>query len=658
VKRCLVSCLLACLAGPVAVGQTTLPGVALSMRSLNSAALTENGYVGTYIDVANDGDDVTISVNASGTPYGGIDPHMNIVLADYSTGWDVGSASNDYSHTFTDLPAGKYFLRTEFNNNTEHSSRELDVNSLTVTGATLSNTNNSTINNANALAAADTYINNFRKGNVSVSLPGLSPGTPVEVSLKNHAFNFGTAVAGNNGSTLMAPNPSPGSDAYKYQDALKNLFNALVPENAGKWQQDENTRDVQSSPQLDRIVAFADANDKRLRMHNLIWGNQQPGWVNTMLNNPNGTDAVTGLSNKQALRDEISERIDYYVGDGVGDDPANHYSELDVYNESYHTTQYWNIYHADGVADIYNEVADAVQNAGADVHLYTNEYNVLQDGGDQYGNWYKQNIESILAEGGAVSGIGVQSYENNSIGTGNSSHYPARQMQTLQNLSVLGMPITLTEFGVKDPTSSSDATTMLDDAVRLVFGTPNATGFFMWGFWRGDIYRGAAALYDANWNLTEAGQRWIDLQNEWDTQFTGENALLVGPDGKINFDGFWGDYDLTINGETYDLDLLKGTTDYLLATVPVLEGDYDGNGVIDAADYTAWRDALTAGATTLLNDPTPGTVDESDFYYWRDHFGETLEDGAGAGSAAAVPEPAGALLLLLGSLALAVAARR
>jgi hypothetical protein len=34
----------------------------------------------------------------------------------------------------------------------------------------------------------------------------------------------------------------------------------------------------------------------------------------------------------------------------------------------------------------------------------------------------------------------------------------------------------------------------------------------------------------------------------------------------------------------------------------------------------------------LPNDPTPGVVDESDFLYWRAHFGESL--GAGSGAAA------------------------
>jgi hypothetical protein len=88
-----------------------------------------------------------------------------------------------------------------------------------------------------------------------------------------------------------------------------------------------------------------------------------------------------------------------------------------------------------------------------------------------------------------------------------------------------------------------------------------------------------------------------------------------------------------------------------------LTGDYNNNGVVDAADYSVWRDALTAGATSLVNDATPGTVDESDFLYWRAHFGETLGSGSGAG-AAAVPEPGTLATLFVGSILGLVARRR
>ena len=81
-----------------------------------------------------------------------------------------------------------------------------------------------------------------------------------------------------------------------------------------------------------------------------------------------------------------------------------------------------------------------------------------------------------------------------------------------------------------------------------------------------------------------------------------------------------------------------------------LDGDYNGNNIIDAADYTTWRDAMTAGATSLTNDHTPGVVDESDFTYWRSHFGESL--GAGSARSVAVPEPASIVMAAVGSFTL------
>ena len=87
-----------------------------------------------------------------------------------------------------------------------------------------------------------------------------------------------------------------------------------------------------------------------------------------------------------------------------------------------------------------------------------------------------------------------------------------------------------------------------------------------------------------------------------------------------------------------------------LDATPFTPGDYNGNGTLDAADYTVWRDTLTAAGSDLLNDPTPGTVDESDFQYWRDNFGATL--GSGAVSVTAVPEPTSGALFLAGLLAM------
>jgi hypothetical protein len=82
-----------------------------------------------------------------------------------------------------------------------------------------------------------------------------------------------------------------------------------------------------------------------------------------------------------------------------------------------------------------------------------------------------------------------------------------------------------------------------------------------------------------------------------------------------------------------------------------ITGDYNINGVVDAADYVLWRNA---GPTdTLPNDSSPGTVDVSDYNAWRANFNKP-----GSGSGAAVPEPAAAVLLLVASAFGACSRRR
>ena len=88
-----------------------------------------------------------------------------------------------------------------------------------------------------------------------------------------------------------------------------------------------------------------------------------------------------------------------------------------------------------------------------------------------------------------------------------------------------------------------------------------------------------------------------------------------------------------------------------------LIGDYNGNGEVDAADYTVWRDNLNMSAAALQNrDPDiTGLVKEADFLAWRDNFGNT-DGGGGAGSGMtilayspiqSVPEPSSLVLLVM-----------
>jgi hypothetical protein len=64
-----------------------------------------------------------------------------------------------------------------------------------------------------------------------------------------------------------------------------------------------------------------------------------------------------------------------------------------------------------------------------------------------------------------------------------------------------------------------------------------------------------------------------------------------------------------------------------------LPGDYNYDGVVDAADYVVWRKT--------------GINGQQGYDVWRSHFGQTAGSGARAIANAAVPEPATWLLLFI-----------
>ena len=69
----------------------------------------------------------------------------------------------------------------------------------------------------------------------------------------------------------------------------------------------------------------------------------------------------------------------------------------------------------------------------------------------------------------------------------------------------------------------------------------------------------------------------------------------------------------------------------------VIPGDFNGNGVVDAADYVVWRKGTSIAPT------------QENYNIWRSHFGQTApNNGSGASSSgnSSVPEPATCALLM------------
>jgi Concanavalin A-like lectin/glucanases superfamily len=91
--------------------------------------------------------------------------------------------------------------------------------------------------------------------------------------------------------------------------------------------------------------------------------------------------------------------------------------------------------------------------------------------------------------------------------------------------------------------------------------------------------------------------------------------------------------------------LIAGGVKYV--TTAGVPGDYNSDGVVNAADYTVWRDHLNQAFQLSNEGPdTPGQVTLADYTFWKSQFGN---HGAGglAPQSGSVPEPTTLALLLL-----------
>jgi beta-glucanase (GH16 family) len=89
-----------------------------------------------------------------------------------------------------------------------------------------------------------------------------------------------------------------------------------------------------------------------------------------------------------------------------------------------------------------------------------------------------------------------------------------------------------------------------------------------------------------------------------------------------------------------------------------LAGDYNKDGIVDASDYTVWRNELGQSGIGLSADGSGnGTVDQADYNMWQTNFGAT-SPGAGAGAPSTVPEPSTLFLAAAALVAMIAIARQ
>jgi endo-1,4-beta-xylanase len=321
-----------------------------------------------------------------------------------------------------------------------------------------------------------------------------TPGAKVTVRQLAHEFWFGTAInrrAFINGELAMA-------DKEKYLAVLKDNFNSAVHENALKWYSTEKTQGETTYAEADAVLTWCTDNGLRMRGHCVYWA------VDTFVQ-----DWLKQLDN-QDLRRAVESRamglLTHYRGK---------ITEFDVNNEMLHGSFY-----AKRLGEsIRREMFLWCKKANPAAVLYVNDYGILT-GNDL--SRYERQIESLLAQGTPIGGIGLQGHFGGRV---DKEHVK----RVLDSLSRFELPIKITEFDMK--TLDEDAKAKgLEDLYRVAFEHPSVEGILMWGFWADSHWlsskrwgiEGYTALWDKDWKPMPAAQAYRNLVfKEWWTDYEG-----------------------------------------------------------------------------------------------------------------------------------------
>jgi endo-1,4-beta-xylanase len=339
-------------------------------------------------------------------------------------------------------------------------------------------------------------------------------------------------------------------------------WNKVTPENDGKWASVESVRDQMNWTGLDRAYQLAKTNNFPFHMHVLVWGNQQPAWIETL-----------------PPEEQLAEIHEWFS------EVAARYPDIDfveVVNEPLHDPpnqpgngggNYINALGGTGATG-WDWVLNAFRIARTyfpDRRLMINDFSITNSPTDT--QRYLEIIRLLQPEH-LIDAIGVQGHAFST-----RPNIPmATHVANLDALAATGLPIYVTEFDIDGPTDE----VQLADYQRVfpVFWEhPAVQGITLWGF-RPGHWRTAQGAYIV---LENGAERPAML---WLQQYVRDNIPAVTA------------------GQTFTVSeaAANGTT-----VGNVVATDADPNAVL--AD---WRIDGGDGAAVFAIDPATGVLRVSD----------------------------------------------
>jgi endo-1,4-beta-xylanase len=483
------------------------------------------------------------------------------------------------------------------------------------------------------LVEANQRIEQHRKADLTVnvvdSLGAPVPGAGVHVEMKRHTFGWGTAV------TASRIN-SNSSNNITYKQKLLENFNHVVFENDLKWSQWNGS----SWNATQQALNWLDANRLPARGHYLSWATEDGG-----SNYDGGNNDHSTLESR--LYAHITDKMQTVKG---------RVFEWDVINHPVGWTgqTYENDPDVNEGTDIFKQIIDHARSVAVaspdipdDLPLWINEDDIIRGGGGRANN-YERIIEYLVDNGSPPDGIGFQGHfldDWNGVTTNYQGIY-----NKIDRFAQFGLPLRVTEFDVGVGDDEALQGTLMNNYLTVIFSHPAIEAVTMWGFWEGSFHMPEAALYRNDWSEKPALTAYHDLVfNDWWT----DAERNSDESGAYLVRAFKGEYEITVvyNGVDYVVPVVVNDDMSIDVSLPFsigLMGDYNDDGLVDAADYIVWR--KFEGTTTALPNDNGiiGSVGPEHYNLWRANFRNSAFDVAATAQVGVspVPEPTSALLAI------------
>jgi endo-1,4-beta-xylanase len=245
---------------------------------------------------------------------------------------------------------------------------------------------------------------------------------------------------------------------------FNRYWNQITGENEGKWGSVEGTRDVYNWAPVDRIYAYARANNIPVKAHTFVWGAQSPSWINNL------SAADTAAEIEEWIRDYCTRYPDTAMIDVVneavpGHQPAGYAQKAFGNNWIQRVFQLARQYCPNSI-------------------LILNDYNNIR--------WqHEQFITLAKAQGNYIDAVGLQAHELKGM--------TAAQVKTaIDNIwNQVGKPIYISEYDIGD-TNDQVQLQNFQAHFPVFWDHPHVKGITIWGYVNGRTWIEGSGLIQDN----------------------------------------------------------------------------------------------------------------------------------------------------------------